>query len=89
VSRVLGDVVIDLNAEVAQLGEDFDYRGRLRDEAWVKSLAHKVVSDHRKLVARDRILPFSAEFDAALKTASRQKKTKMVSKQALNKAKKR
>ncbi|HEU0209184.1 MAG TPA: AIPR family protein [Candidatus Binatia bacterium] len=79
ISRVLDDVIIDLNAEVAQLGEDFDYRGRLRDEAWVKSLAHKVVGDHRKLVARDRILPFSAEFGAALKkikTVPKQSKTK-------------
>jgi hypothetical protein len=80
VSRVLGDIVIDLNAEVAQLGEDFDYRGKLRDEAWVKSLAHKVVSDHRKLVARDRILPFASEFHAAVKAAAPKKKLKLMTK---------
>jgi hypothetical protein len=73
IARILDDVVIDLNAEVAQLGEDFDYRGKLRDEAWVKALAHKVVSDHRKLVARGRILPLSEEFKNALATATAKK----------------
>jgi hypothetical protein len=79
-SRILDDVVIDLNAEVAQLGEDFDYRGKLRDEAWIKALAHKVVSDHRKLVSRERILPFSAEFNAALKKTSTATKIKIARK---------
>ncbi|MEY2483172.1 MAG: hypothetical protein QOK24_1700, partial [Verrucomicrobiota bacterium] len=78
IARILDDVVIDLNAEVAQLGEDFDYRGKLRDEPWVKALAHKVVSDHRKLVARARILPLSEEFKNALAAASAKKPASVV-----------
>lgn len=66
VRQLLGDVIIDLNAELDQLGEDFDYRGRLRDETWVKSLAHRVVADHQKLVVRQRIPTFEEDFKKAL-----------------------
>lgn len=73
IGRILDDVVIDLNAEVDQLGEDFDYRGKLRDEAWVKALAHRLVADHRKLVARQRILPISEEYKNALPKSGNKK----------------
>jgi hypothetical protein len=62
VDKVLNDVVIDLSEEVKQLGDDFDYRGKLRDEAWVKTIAHKVVADYRKLVARKRIDSLADDF---------------------------
>lgn len=62
---VLNDVIIDLNAELNQVGEDFDYRGKLRDETWVKAIAHRLVADYTKLVVRGRIDSFSKEFDKA------------------------
>jgi AIPR protein len=65
--KVLNDVVIDLNAELAQVGEDFDYRGKLRDEVWVKALAHHILADHAKLVARGRIDSFERDFETASK----------------------
>jgi len=68
VDQVLKDVVIDLNAELAQVGEDFDYRGKLRDEVWVKALAHRILADHTKLVSRGRIGSFESDFHAALKS---------------------
>lgn len=64
--KILADIVIDLNAEVAQLGDEFDYRGKLRDEAWVKELPHKIVAEHTKLVARNRINSFGQDFKEAV-----------------------
>jgi GAF domain-containing protein len=55
----------DTLAELEQLGDDFDYRGKLRDEAWVKDLAHRLVGDYRKLVSRGRIDSFAEEFQKA------------------------
>ena len=65
VDQILNDIVIDLNAELEQLGDDFDYRGKLRDEVWVKALANRLVGDYRKLVSRGRIDSFEAEFKKA------------------------
>jgi hypothetical protein len=65
VDQILNDIVIDLNAELDQLGDDFDYRGKLRDEAWVKDLANRLFGDYRKLVSRGRIDSFEAEFKKA------------------------
>ncbi len=36
IDTLLSEIVTDLNAEIDQLEEDFDYRGRLRDEKWCK-----------------------------------------------------
>ena len=69
VSQILDDVVIDLNAELEQLVDDFDYRGKLRDEAWVKALALRIVADYRKLVTRKRITSFAEEFKKAISAA--------------------
>lgn len=69
IESLLSDVVIDLNAELDQLGEDFDYRGKLRDEAWVKQLAHRLVADHEKLVTRKRIQSFASDFNAHVSVA--------------------
>jgi len=54
--------VIDVNAEVDALGEDFDYRGKLRDESWVKELKKAVVTSYQKSVARKRITSFQKEW---------------------------
>jgi hypothetical protein len=62
IDTILSDVVIDLNAEVEQLGEDFDYRDKMRDEAWVRNLSLRVVAEYRKLVARARIDSLSSQF---------------------------
>ena len=67
IDTILKHVIIDLNAEVEQLGEDFDYRGKLRDEAWGKGLALRVVAQYRKLVSRDRIESLSLQFNRLIK----------------------
>jgi len=63
--------VIDLNAEVAQLGDEFDYRGKLRDEVWVKDLAHRIVAEYTKLVARNRINSFGQDFKDAVSASKK------------------
>ncbi len=49
-------------AEIDQLGEDFDYRGKLRDEKWCKELAHEIAATHKKLVDRGRLDSFEKIF---------------------------
>jgi hypothetical protein len=63
IKRIIDDVIIDINAELDELTEDFDYRGKLRDSTWVKELTKTVVSDYLKLVNRGRIHSFEAEWN--------------------------
>lgn len=62
IRTILGDVTIDLNAEVDALGPNFDYRGKLRDEEWVQKLTEEIAANHLKLVARGRIPSFTDEW---------------------------
>jgi hypothetical protein len=59
---VVNDLVIDLNAEVDDYGDAFDYRDKLRDSEWEKGLSKKIVADHLKQVARKRIKSFTEEW---------------------------
>jgi hypothetical protein len=63
VDNVVGDLIVDVNAEIEGLGADFDYRGRLRESTWVKELAKTVVGDHVKLVARGKIVSFKGDWE--------------------------
>ncbi|MDE0644615.1 MAG: AIPR family protein [Gammaproteobacteria bacterium] len=64
IRTLLTDVVIDLNDEVEQYGDDFDYRGRLRDEKWVVKLARTITTDRKKQVARKRIPSFKDDWES-------------------------
>ena len=55
VESILQDIVTDLNSEVDEHEDDFDYRGRLRDVNWVKELTKDTVSLREKLVRRGKI----------------------------------
>ena len=66
ISKIVGDIIIDLNAEVDEHGEDFDYRGKLRDQQWANELMKKIVADYLKLVNRGRIQSFTDEWTKAL-----------------------
>ena len=63
IGKIVGDLVVDLNAEVEEFGDDFDYRDKLRDSTWVAELSKKVSADHLKLVKRGRIKSFSQEWE--------------------------
>ncbi|MDZ7735597.1 MAG: hypothetical protein U5P41_05440 [Gammaproteobacteria bacterium] len=58
IREILREVITDLDAEIDQLGDDFDYRGRLRNESWCDKLAHEVAATHKKLVDRGRLEAF-------------------------------
>ena len=62
IDKIIDDMIIDLNAEVKEYGDDFDYRGKLRDHVWVKKLANTVLNDYLKLANRGRIESFEKEW---------------------------
>ena len=63
ITNIVGDVVEGLNAEVQDVGEDFDYRDKLRDEKWVNNLSKNVVRDHMILIRRNKIQSFKDEWE--------------------------
>ena len=63
IQKLVGDIIIDVNDEVEELGENFDYRGKLRDRIWVKDLAKKVLVDYLKQVKRARITSLSEDWN--------------------------
>jgi hypothetical protein len=65
ISRIIGDVIVDLNAEVDEFGEDFDYRDKLRNEDWVIAINKTIVAEYTKLINRHRIHSFSEEWAKA------------------------
>lgn len=62
INRIIDDVVVDLNMEVDGLGEDFDYKSKLRDETWVNGLARNIVGTYLKLVKSQRLSSFTKEW---------------------------
>jgi hypothetical protein len=68
ISDIIRDVVVDINAEVDEYGEDFDYRGQLRSIDWVKENSRKIVSSYLKLVQRGRIKSLEEEWHSKVQT---------------------
>lgn len=64
VRSIIGDIIADINAEVKNYGDSFDYRDKLRDSEWVKKLASEIVKTYTKLVNRKTIIPFHEEWEA-------------------------
>lgn len=62
IKALLGDLVVDMNSEVGDEGENFDYRGKLRDEEWVKSIRRTLVNEYKKMVRRGRVPSFAEEW---------------------------
>lgn len=70
VRKLLEEVITDINAEIDQLGDDFDYRGKLRDKDWCDPLAHEIAAIHKKLVDRGRMESFTELFEKEIKEIS-------------------
>ncbi len=62
ISSIVDDIIVDFNGEMDTLGEDFDYRSKLRDETWVKKLSNEIVGSYIKMVKRGRIKSFQEEW---------------------------
>lgn len=56
--KIIGEMITDINHEVGEYGDDFDYRGKLRDSDWMKNFTRSIVSTHEKLVRRERLPSF-------------------------------
>jgi hypothetical protein len=65
-SIVIEDIIIDLNAELNDLGEDFDYKSNLRSEVWVKELNRNISTNYQKQVNRNRIPSFKEEWEKSV-----------------------
>jgi len=63
---IIDDIVIDLNAEVSDLADDFDYKSSLRNDDWVKKLNRNIVTNYLKQVKRKRISTFKEEYEKAV-----------------------
>jgi hypothetical protein len=77
IDNIVSDLITDVDAEIEDVGQDFDYRGKLRDSDWVKKVAKNVVSDHLKMVARKKISSFKDDWQrpvAAKKAAAKKSK---------------
>jgi hypothetical protein len=57
---ILGDLIIDLNAEFEEEGgEKFDFKAAFKAPNSLRNLSNRVVSSHKKLIARGRTESFS------------------------------
>lgn len=57
---IMGDLIIDLNGELQESGgEEFDFKRTLKTQSLSRSLATKVITSHKKLIARERAESFS------------------------------
>jgi hypothetical protein len=65
IRTIVSDLIIDFNGDLADVGEDFDYRDSLRDSKWVIDLRKKLVSGYQKQVQRGRIDSLSQEWAAS------------------------
>lgn len=62
INRIIDDIIVDLNMEVDGLGENFDYKSKLRDESWVNGLSKSIVGTYLKLVKSHRLNSFTNEW---------------------------
>ena len=57
---ILGDLIIDLNAEFEdEGGENFDFKAAFKAPNSLRNLSNRVVSSHKKLIARGRTESFA------------------------------
>ena len=66
IDRILGDIVVDLNLEVKELGQNFDYRDKLREEDQVKKWAASILGTRKKLLQRGSIKSFKQEWEVEI-----------------------
>lgn len=60
IDEILREIILEFNFELEEQGldENFDYRGRLRDEHWCSSMARKIAASYKKNIARKRVETF-------------------------------
>ncbi|GGO41956.1 AIPR family protein [Deinococcus humi] len=63
ISQIVDDIMIDFNADINDLGSDFDYRNNMRDVKWVTETSKKIFTSYIKLVSRGRIDSLEQEWN--------------------------
>lgn len=63
IAKIIRDMVVDINYEVDVFGDEFDYRGKLRDSQWVEELSRQVVGQYVKMVQRGKVDSFASEWE--------------------------
>jgi hypothetical protein len=51
---IIADVVIDFDADASEFPENFDYRGQLRDKAYVSKAVAELVANYRKDIRKGK-----------------------------------
>jgi hypothetical protein len=73
IATVISDLVVDLNAEANESERTeagFDYKNLLKSPNQARGLAEAVISSHFKLVDRNRVPGFGAEWTAGLRSVT-------------------
>lgn len=63
IDRLVEDIIIDLNGEIDEQGEDFDYKSRYRDKDWIDNLSREIVANYQKLLSRGRVDSLEVEWN--------------------------
>lgn len=74
VRRIADDLIVDLNAELAERednGNPFDHKRELKSVTAVRALRGEILPSYQKAVARNRASSFEDEWSAALSDQSR------------------
>lgn len=53
--ELLGSLIVDLNYEVAEMGDTFDYKGDLKSPTKIRELRAKILRSYKKDVARGKV----------------------------------
>lgn len=59
IKEIVIDIVIDFKYEIQDLGENFDYRAKLRDKAWIQELRKNITASNMKEIAKGKALSFT------------------------------
>lgn len=63
IGHLLDGLMIDLNLETENLGDDFDYRGKLREKEFISKLSNELLSSFLKDIKRGKALPLQSLWD--------------------------
>lgn len=66
VGHLLDGLMIDFNLETEDLGDDFDYRGKLREKEFLLKLSNELLSSFLKEIKRGKAPPLQKLWDAML-----------------------
>ena len=64
IGQLLDGLMIDLNLETENLGDEFDYRGKLREKEFINKLSNDLLSSYLKDIKRGKALPLQSLWDA-------------------------